>query len=312
MQLLNCTCTFETRQTKQQPTIPSSRQPTTPSTAETPTTTASTTKTAKTTTSKQTAPYTAHDTPGKPGGGGEQEIFTTYWKSTRLVESLRLNLHGVHHLVRVYQADRDSYSRYFRHTHYITACCCWGAMFMFNQTALGAALSSSTLLCLRSSFLPPAAGLGLPGGIVLRAVFTTAGGVVLPGLLSSRREVVLLAGGKVPPPELLFSSRRDIDLRTVLFSRSAATAAEAVATAVSSPREIVREGARLGTTRFICLRWVRSFVPLGRANHLAPRCGRRQQQRLRSFLVCKRYLMRSKTGLVHMHMNVCATIKCEN
>lgn len=147
---------------------------------------------------------------------------------------------------------------------------------MFSQTTLGAALSSSTLLCLRSSFRPPAAGLGLPGGVILRAVLTRAGGVVLPGLLWSRREVDLLSGGRARwMLLLLLSSQRDNDLRTGLFSRFV-VAAEAVVAAVLSPGEIVREGDRLGTTRFMCLRRARSFVPVGRAlsNHLAPRCRR--------------------------------------
>lgn len=150
---------------------------------------------------------------------------------------------------------------------YITAC--WEAM--FNHTALGATLSSSTLLCLRRSFRPPADGLGLPGGVIRRAVLTTGGGVVLPGLGSSRRDVDLRSGASVP---LLLSSRRDIDLLTGLFSRLAVAAEAATAPAMSSPREIVREGARLGITRLSCLRWVRSLslVPVGRANHLAPRC----------------------------------------
>lgn len=150
---------------------------------------------------------------------------------------------------------------------------------MFSHTALGAALSSSTLLCLRSSFRPPAAGLGLPGGVILRAVLTTGGGVVLPGLLSSRREVERLSGGRVTWM-LLLSSRRDIDLRTGLLSRPVlALAAKGIAAVASSPREIVREGARLGATRLRFLRWVRSFVPVGRANHLAPRCWRPRTRR---------------------------------
>lgn len=143
---------------------------------------------------------------------------------------------------------------------------------MFSHTALGASLSSSTLLCLRSSLRPPAAGLGLPGGVILRAVLTRGGGVEFPGRFSSRREVERLSGGRAAWM-LLVSSRRDIDLRTglFLFSRPA-LAAEAIAAAVSSPREIVREGARLVAAMLRCLRWVRSFVPDDRANHLAPRC----------------------------------------
>lgn len=137
---------------------------------------------------------------------------------------------------------------------------CWGAMFVLSQTALGAEESSSTLLCLRSNFRPPAAGLGLPGGVILRAALTSAGGVMFPGLLSSRREVDRLSGGGATWMPmfllLLLSSRRDMDLLTGLSCRLA-EAAEVVAAAVaaaSSPSEIVREGARLWATRFMFLR----------------------------------------------------------
>lgn len=151
---------------------------------------------------------------------------------------------------------------------------------MDSHTALGAAYPSS-LLCLRSSFLP---GLGLPGGVTDMDVDD-----MVVETLSSRREDALdLNDGGVVAPSLtreegalcmccmllaVLSSQSDMVLFTTFLLPL--EAARAVAESSLRVREVVREGATREAAS-ACLRWVRctSLVPVARPNHLAPRCWR--------------------------------------
>lgn len=129
---------------------------------------------------------------------------------------------------------------------------------MFNQTALGAVLSSSTLLRLRSSFLLPAeVGFGLAGSLM--STLLARGGVSNPELVGWR--LAALRSVFLPLLETGVAVAADCSLDMDMERWGA-----------SAPTDFERTGARFGPTRFMRLRRARSWEEgTGRENREALR-----------------------------------------